>query len=271
MADDCDAVLIGGVFNRISFQDDRATQLAIRQFVMTSEFSDVKSAVDAGLSVDAVIASFPIGVGGEFNQSNFETWKRLSQNEFQSSLGIQESLRFFQSQASKEILDAWVKCKSIRYAVRSGLSATLTDAGEGLSVLKVSWIPSPGDLELPRVFGVEIVGGKANSLNGFENNDTLLVGIDTNILIINREKGFSSDLVVLIKSSKGSVESRLPPVVLACVNCKGVGSLPCPTCLGKGVVKPADSPSFAFKTCGQCDGKGLHKCSICNGRGKKGL
>jgi hypothetical protein len=266
--EDCNAVLVGGVFDTIDVTRHEDATKYLRHFLATSSYEVVKKAIDAGLSVGIIAKAVPINIGANFDQDEFRRIQKQLAEEHVAEFTATSDLRVIVRLASPQILDAWTRVTQIRHGARSGLSARFDQRSGGKNIaLMVSWIPTPGDNGSPIVTGLDIQGGDASPDLRFKSGDQLLIGIDSNIMVVKRDA--DKELRVTLATTKGSVTSLLPPEDQTCAGFGGSGNVRCSACGSKGYVQAPDEPDFVVKNCETCNGSAFVVCPQCSGGGVK--
>jgi hypothetical protein len=263
--DICSGILIGGAFDTVAFGRDASYKLKIRNYVLTASFESVNNARNYGLSVDAIVESLPIAVRGEFNEQNFRQWQQQSLQQYSLDETQAESVRYFQSRANPDIVAAWSRC--VQSQPYTGLTAFADTLYDNLIMCYISWIPSPGDMELPRIRSITVTGGTVKNTATYPIGSELSLGYRVNILLVERDQ--QQPVVVVVSTTKGdvSVSSAVAPRTSQCATCHGLKRIECFTCKGQRRIIVPNAPDWARRVCPTCEGLGDVICPTCNGTG----
>jgi len=143
VADKCTAVLKGGIFDVIHFRNSRKLAQDYEEWLRTASRQEIERATKLGLDIE-IPAEIPIPLGLDFSN---EDW-----NEFETARNSGKKWHFdeavvtdtFMKLASKDVLQAWVKCIEITTEYNGWkLSAPQVDADHSTFVWDVKWTP-PG-------------------------------------------------------------------------------------------------------------------------------
>lgn len=207
--DECNAVLRGGVFNEEfeALSDKQKQDLAT--YLATSSYEEVRKSIGAGLKLKTIFKVIPIDFGGNFDRADYHKMQQALTSQHVSSNSKETGFQMLRRYASPEILAAWTKAIEIRHGFRQGLTARFDDPGSKRVALLLSWIPAPGDNQLPVVTRVDVKGGDPSPDARFRVKETLLLGFDANAMVITRVEG--EELRVTVQTTKGVASLRLPP------------------------------------------------------------
>jgi hypothetical protein len=119
MADDCDAILKGGVFDIIKFDSQKSLASNYLDWLKTADFKEAKAASQFGLSIDLG----PYGTyGGNTSEEQWNQSKSYREHLTEDTLSEKTAFRYFSAIANRDILDKWLECKRITLE-KLGLSA----------------------------------------------------------------------------------------------------------------------------------------------------
>ena len=258
--DYCNAVLLGGVFNKARVKDNSEYRQALLDFLLTSRYEEVKNAMNAGLDLKVPIEGVPLGLGADFGQESFKKWQMDHKHLKSSDTFNKRNYELMLKWASKDILDAWTKCMSACHESKDklmqGLNIRVVSVQDETFTIAFSWIPSPGDDGKPQITDSVVSGCTVVNEKQLAEKLVIATGIDSHSVVFKRQA--DADSVVVVNTTKGSVTVIVRGKPIACPDCKGTGVFrahaeievipgsrasgsfvgECPKCKGKGTIKP---------------------------------
>lgn len=210
----CSKMLIGGVFNSSYLATSSQASSAYRHWQCTQEFSTHQQALDSGLSVGLPVYGIPIQVGGSFNASTRDSWKRKNCQDTRMNSSSENRLQLTLSVASTTILTEFNRCQEICNTV--GLHCWTSEvSGDTIrAVFKARW-GSVASVNQVEILGFDIAGAKLLGENPhFTKGSKLSAGVQSAILQRvdgSNESGYPS-AIMLLKTSEGDCIAALPSI-----------------------------------------------------------
>lgn len=202
-ANDCNALLAGGVFNQLRLRTASDIRLAIFDWECTTEFKTHDEAINSGLSIGFPVYGVPLQVGGTFSDAQRETWKRDHCATHSVNMSDQQQKELEVLVASKDILAAYTRCIE---ATSYGLSLRLEEASNCDMTLFARYVPnSPGD-KPPKVMSFIPTG--ATCPNGPKKGSAIPYGGLTFACRRNERDA----VIIALNTTKGAKEERLAPL-----------------------------------------------------------
>ncbi|NUM36731.1 MAG: hypothetical protein HUU50_19485 [Candidatus Brocadiae bacterium] len=200
---DCNQILINGVFDNEVLLQDQNFNYAMSDYVSTLDYGQYQKTMGASASVPTEVGN----LSGGWNQSQFEEWKKKYLSSKTETLSSSQSISMFKSKASETIVKAWSDCMN-----RYGLFSYIKEISKESASFSIIWKPIPGDKNLPMVQNITIRGGKVNN---FKKGQKIKEG--QNIFALDRTN--TQDLFLVVTTTRGDLEEYLPfwkaPVVTA--------------------------------------------------------
>jgi hypothetical protein len=152
---ECQQVLQGGVFNEKSLHKTAASASSFNSWLCTTEFQSHDEAHSSGIDFGIPVYDVPIKVGGKFDSSQRDNWKKshcsAKSGSNQSFAALAVALR----EADPAILQAWTRCIAIACPPTTSALSCGTTPVQGGAVFQARWNRNTGDNKTPvvRYFG----------------------------------------------------------------------------------------------------------------------
>lgn len=209
-ADQCSDVLQQGIFNTTTVNQSVGIKNDYNAWLCTTEFRTHQEAHDAGVQIGFPVYDVPIQIGGTFDQSARDTWKK---NHCSSTVDKSQYSALYQkvvTEISDNTVNAWRDCMISLYQVKLGLNGVALSHGPTAVSMKIRWTPLDGfDTRLPKVTGYTLVGAKIQTVGN------TLFSVGTNVPATETIVDFTRDsarspVVITLNTDRGSVTAYVP-------------------------------------------------------------
>lgn len=201
----CDAVLSERLLNKTLASTSTAIKYIYAQQYSEMTYSEFQKETSAGGKLG--IAGFSIG--GEYDQEEFETWKRNTSNNINLDFALNHKSSLMLSSANPAAIEAWSKCMSGR---KNAVRFELTKKGNFILTLKVFADPvdfeqgRPKFVDDPFIDGATLVSGAQFIENGA---DLYTVG---RVVTLRRDK-LDSHVTVTLNTTAGGSTAFSPGLI----------------------------------------------------------
>ena len=214
-ADQCSDVLKNGFINRTSLSTATSSMDDYNTWLCSTEFHTHQEAMDAGISLGFEVYGVPLQLGGQFDNSSRDSWKKAHCSS--TTDRSQYSSRYDKviEDISQPVVFAWRDCMLALYSTRIGLSGVALSHGPRTVTLKVRWTPYDQlDTRLPKVTGYSLVGADIATVgNTLFKIGATVPATETNIDFT--RKAPDEPVVVTLNTDRGSVPAYVPPQTMS--------------------------------------------------------
>jgi hypothetical protein len=196
MAQQSCEVFVKDAFNTSLRKSGASSSSSFKSWQCTTEFSSHDQAISAGLDVGAVIYGVPVSLGGTFDKSQVDNWKKNNCSEEQRSANQKSASYEFVRTFSPEAATLAAKCLDATMGPRA-LSCEISGTGK-TPVFSAQWRRTDGDAVPPKVKKFTVSGGECKPT--FVTDETISEGGRPAICEIADEK----DLIVALETDRGS-------------------------------------------------------------------
>jgi hypothetical protein len=202
-ANDCNALLAGGVFNQLRLRTASDIRLAIFDWECTTEFKTHDEAINAGLSIGFPVYGVPLQLGGTFSDTQRDTWKREHCATHSVNMSDQQQKELEVLVASKDILATYTRCIE---ATSYGLSLRLEEASNCDMTLFARYVPNSASDKPPKVTSFVPTGATC------PNAPTKGASIPYGGLAFACRRNERDAVLISLNTTKGAKEERLAPL-----------------------------------------------------------
>jgi hypothetical protein len=202
-ANDCNALLAGGVFNQLRLRTVSDIRLAIFDWECTTEFKTHDEAINAGLSIGFPVYGVPLSLGGTFSDTQRDTWKREHCSTHSVKMSDQQQKELEVLVASKDILAAYTRCIE---STSFGLSLRLEEASNCDMTLFARYVPNNPKDKPPTV--VSFVPTGATCPDGPKKGASIPYGG----VAFGCRRNERDAVLIKLNTTKGAKEERLAPL-----------------------------------------------------------
>lgn len=199
--------VLAGVFNTTQFQTGSADNEYFRKWQCSADFGNHDAAIASGLQVGVPVYGVPLKIGGTFDQSSKDSWKKSNCSEVETRANSTTATYQLIRSVSPETVSAWSKCMDLNTSV-TALSCSLMRSGAG-AVFSANWVRKVGepDNAAPKISYFSVSGGACTR--------TLAVNatVGEAATQTNCSPAPESSLTVILDTQRGSCWKDLPAEV----------------------------------------------------------
>src|SRR5207247_2180335 len=137
MTSECDEVLRHGIFNQTRIDSDQSFRMSFYQWLYDMDFQTHDEAINAGLSIGAIVYGIPLQIGGTFSKEQKDAWRHEHAEYKNEQISTAHKYSIITSAVSPELMSAWLRCKIADISRVFGASAE--DQGGDIALIAIVW------------------------------------------------------------------------------------------------------------------------------------